>query len=151
MNYTSNYHLNLPQPTDTADIEKLNENFTTLDTTIREHYNTFTDDIEATLDGITAATILKGSYSGNAKQSDSSARTVSLNFTPSVVLLACKSRQFNYNGITYGGLFMTDKPLYDKNDAVAAEIVDKGIRLYHSTSTSVCNLKGYSYYYIVWR
>lgn len=37
MNYTDNYNLNLPSITDGADISKLNENFTEIDSVLKEH------------------------------------------------------------------------------------------------------------------
>ena len=129
MNYTQNYQLPQWEKTDRI---------------MMDDFNDAMDTIEGGLSS--KCELVFGSYEGS--NSLNAPRLINLGFTPKAVFLSIPTGMtISGNGtITYGGLFLPDRPL--RGDA--AKIVENGFEVQISSSSATDNLNT-TYYYIAFK
>lgn len=154
MNYTSNYKLNLPEGRDVVDIEKLNDNFTTLDSQLKSTDSRVTtvDNRVTSVNNSLSSSIssmgndrkpVTGQYSGDSI----SGRLINLGFQPSCVLCMCTSIGFEPG---YGSM-ATRESSGSNNYGTLLAVASNGFRVYHEDYHRFLNSKGLQYIYVAWR
>ena len=120
------------------------------DRILREDFNADNAKIEAALDAVqalsnSAAKVVFGTYKGN----EAASRTITLDFTPKIVILTTSYGHF-YDGSsgTYGGIAGTNAPC-KASSGNAIQVTTNGFLVHANYDTKAfTNLGSYTYYYV---
>ena len=119
------------------------------DRILREDFNADNAKIKAALDNVTeiasaASKLHFGTYKGTVTAS----QTISLGFTPKIIIVCTEAGMFSdANGNYYGGLAFTGIPCISASTKVL-EIVDNGFIAYYSNGNKASANANRTYHYI---
>ena len=134
MNQTPNYQLNQWDKTDRIRMEDFNADNAKIEAALNQ-----TAEI-----ALSASRLHFGTYKGTT----SSSQTISLSFTPKIVIVCTEAGMFSdANGNYYGGLAFTGIPCISASTKIL-EIVNNGFVAYYSSGNKVAANANRTYHYI---
>ena len=134
MNQTPNYQLNQWDKTDRIQMEDFNADNAKIEAALNQ----------ATEIAISASKLHFGTYKGTS----SSSQTISLDFTPKIVLVCTVDGTFTSSSDShFGGLAFTNIPCSINNSKII-EIVNQGFVAYYNSSSKAAANANRTYHYI---
>lgn len=90
---------------------------------------------------------VSGTYTGTAVGESTTAQTITLPFTPSIVAVYCMNNGFDTSNRTYGGICVRG------SNCAGVTVIENGFIVsgHGNTINGACNMSGEKYKYIAWR
>ena len=153
MKKTTNYQLSQWDKTDRIVMEDFNGDNAKIDAALRSLQNakadkTTTNSLQSQVDA--KCSIVVGTYTGDG----STARDISLGFTPQAVLVMSRDAQVTASSNHYGGLALLNYPCLHPampKDFPFLEVITGGFRVYYRNSNAYTNIENQVYHFIAFQ